>query len=141
MTLWTTARQDPLSMGFSRQEYWSGLPCPSPGDQRLNLSLLHHLHWQARSLPLAPPGKPQHLPGTDLTRHVLPKPVPLLLSCYPFLLITQTRNLNMVCFLSSSITRFHRLCLQSIFVLLCLFTAAISDQTFIPHLLNNCKAF
>ena len=23
---------DPLSMGFSRQEYWSGLPCPSPGD-------------------------------------------------------------------------------------------------------------
>ena len=31
-TLWTTARQIPLSMGFSRQEYWSGLPCPSPGD-------------------------------------------------------------------------------------------------------------
>ena len=27
---WTTARQDPLSMGFSRQGYWSGLPCPSP---------------------------------------------------------------------------------------------------------------
>ena len=30
--LWTVARQAPLSMGFSRQEYWSGLPCPSPGD-------------------------------------------------------------------------------------------------------------
>ena len=29
--LWTVARQDPLSMGFSRQEYWSGLPFPSPG--------------------------------------------------------------------------------------------------------------
>ena len=29
---WTVARQDPLSMGFSRHEYWSGLPCPSPGD-------------------------------------------------------------------------------------------------------------
>ena len=31
-TLWTVARQAPLSMGFSRQEYWSGLPCPPPGD-------------------------------------------------------------------------------------------------------------
>ena len=29
---WTVARQIPLSMGFSRQEYWSGLPFPSPGD-------------------------------------------------------------------------------------------------------------
>ena len=28
----TVARQAPLSMGFSRQEYWSGLPCPPPGD-------------------------------------------------------------------------------------------------------------
>ena len=28
----TAARQAPLSMGFSRQEYWSGLPCPPPGD-------------------------------------------------------------------------------------------------------------
>ena len=32
-TLWTVARQAPLSMGFSRQEYWSGLPCPPPGDR------------------------------------------------------------------------------------------------------------
>ena len=31
-TPWTVARQAPLSMGFSRQEYWSGLPCPLPGD-------------------------------------------------------------------------------------------------------------
>ena len=31
-TLWTVAHQDPLSTGFSRQEYWSGLPCPPPGD-------------------------------------------------------------------------------------------------------------
>ena len=30
-TPWTTAFQAPLSMGFSRQEYWRGLPCPSPG--------------------------------------------------------------------------------------------------------------
>ena len=32
MTLQTVARQAPLSMGFSRQEYWSGLPCSLPGD-------------------------------------------------------------------------------------------------------------
>ena len=31
MTLWTIARQAPLSIGFPRQEYWSGLPVPSPG--------------------------------------------------------------------------------------------------------------
>ena len=30
--LQTVARQAPLSMGFSRQGYWSGLPCPPPGD-------------------------------------------------------------------------------------------------------------
>ena len=29
--LWTVALQAPLSMGFSKQEYWSGLPLPSPG--------------------------------------------------------------------------------------------------------------
>ena len=31
-TIWTVAHQVPLSMGFSRQEYWSGLPCPPAGD-------------------------------------------------------------------------------------------------------------
>ena len=30
--LWTVAHQTPLSMGFSKQEYWSGLPCPPPED-------------------------------------------------------------------------------------------------------------
>ena len=32
VTPWTVACQAPLSMGFSRQEYWSGLPCPPAGD-------------------------------------------------------------------------------------------------------------
>ena len=32
MTSWTVAHQAPLSMAFPRQEYWSGLPFPSPGD-------------------------------------------------------------------------------------------------------------
>ena len=51
-TPWTVARQAPLSMEFSRQEYWNGLPIPPPGifpTQRLNPCLLH---WQADSLPL-----------------------------------------------------------------------------------------
>ena len=45
--LWTMARQAPLSMEFPWQEYWSGLPFPSPGiflAQRLNL--LYLLYWQ-----------------------------------------------------------------------------------------------
>ena len=32
VTMWTIANQAPLSVGFSRQEYWSRLPCPPPGD-------------------------------------------------------------------------------------------------------------
>ena len=60
VTQWTIACQALLSMGFSRQEYWSGLLCPSPRifpTQELNPSLLCLLHSQADSLPLAPPGR------------------------------------------------------------------------------------
>ena len=32
VTQWAATHQDPLSVGFSRQEYWSGLPCPPPWD-------------------------------------------------------------------------------------------------------------
>ena len=32
VTLWTVVPQGSLSMGFSRQDYWSGLPCPPPGN-------------------------------------------------------------------------------------------------------------
>ena len=59
--LWTVTHQAPLSMGFSRQDYWSGLPCPPPGnlpDPVIKLASLCLLHWQMRSLPLAPAGKP-----------------------------------------------------------------------------------
>ena len=59
-TLWTVAYQAPLSMEFFRQEYWSGLPYPPPGDlpnPGIKPSLLHFLHWQAGSLPPAPPRK------------------------------------------------------------------------------------
>ena len=63
---WTAARQAPSSMGFSRQEYWSGWPMPSTrrssqgSTQGSNLLLLRLLHWQADSLSLAPSGKPQN---------------------------------------------------------------------------------
>ena len=57
-TLWTIARQAPLSMGFYRQEYWSGLPCPAPGDF-LDPGILCLLHWQAGSLPLSHLGIPK----------------------------------------------------------------------------------
>ena len=64
--LWTTAQQAPLSMGFSRQEYWIGLPFPPPGDppdSGLNPHLLHLLHWQLDSLPLEHLGSPGRAVG------------------------------------------------------------------------------
>ena len=58
LTPWTIARQAPLSMGFSRQENWSGLPCPPPGDL-LNPGIEpESLMSQVGSLPVAPPEKP-----------------------------------------------------------------------------------
>ena len=57
MAPWTVARKTPLSVGFSRQEYWSGLPLPPQGD--LPDPGIEHMSpaWQADSLPLSP-GKP-----------------------------------------------------------------------------------
>ena len=58
-THWTVANQSPMSIGFPRQKYWSGLPCLPPGDlPDSNPYLLSLLHWQGRSLPPAPSGKP-----------------------------------------------------------------------------------
>ena len=53
----------PLSMGFSRQENWSGLPFPSPGDLPESGIQPGFTVLQADSLPSEPPGKP-HLPGS-----------------------------------------------------------------------------
>ena len=68
VTLWTLACQALLSMGFSRQEYWSGLPCPPPGnlpDPGIeSLSLMFpeiaggFFCLFVCFLPLSPPGKP-----------------------------------------------------------------------------------
>ena len=57
-TPWTIARQAPLSMGFSRQEYWSGLPFPSPGDRPDSGIEPEFPIWQADPLPSGPPREP-----------------------------------------------------------------------------------
>ena len=57
-TPWTAAHQAPPPMGFSRQEYWSGLPFPSPGDLPDPGIKSRSPALQADSLPSEPPGKP-----------------------------------------------------------------------------------
>ena len=62
LTLWTVAHQAPLSMGFSRQEYWSGLPFPSPGNlPNPGMEPVSPVTsaLQTDSLPAEPLGKPQ----------------------------------------------------------------------------------
>ena len=58
VTLWTAACQAPLSMGFSRQECWSGLPCSSPGDLPHSGIEPGSPTLQADSLPSETPWKP-----------------------------------------------------------------------------------
>ena len=60
----TEAHQAPLSMGFSRQEHWSGLHALLQGifpTQQSNPHLLCLLHWQVGSLAVTPPGKPTQM--------------------------------------------------------------------------------
>ena len=56
---WTAAHQTPPSMGFSRQEYWSGLPFPSPGDLPDPGIEPRSPTLQVEALTSAPPGKPK----------------------------------------------------------------------------------
>ena len=57
-TPWTAAHQAPLSIGLSRQEYWSGLPFPSPGDLPNPGIESGSPALQADALSSKPPGKP-----------------------------------------------------------------------------------
>ena len=59
VTPWTVAYKAPPSMGFSRQEYWSGLPFPSPGDLPNPGTEPRSPVLQADSLLSKPPGKPK----------------------------------------------------------------------------------
>ena len=58
-TPWTVARQAPLSMGFPRQEYWSGLPFPPPRDRPDPGIELTSPELAGDSLPLSPEGRPK----------------------------------------------------------------------------------
>ena len=71
MTPWTVARQISLSLGFSRQEYWSGLPLPSRGDLPNPGSEHRSLALQADSLPSEPPGKPLIMTEADVKLRTL----------------------------------------------------------------------
>ena len=73
--IWTVAHQAPLSMGFSRQEYWSGLPRPPPGDLP-NPGIEPISLASPASLPLAPPGKSRthYLPFSfEIMSHIIVK--------------------------------------------------------------------
>ena len=67
-TPWTAAHQAPLSMGFSRQEYWSGLLFPSSGDlldPRIKPTTLVFPALAGGFFTTAPPGKPSRYTKTD----------------------------------------------------------------------------
>ena len=68
-TPWTAAHQAPPSMGFSRQQYWSGLPFPSTGDLPDPGLKPRSPTLQVDSLPSEPPGKPRGtVEGCSFTR-------------------------------------------------------------------------
>jgi len=68
VTPWTVAHQTPLSMGFSRQEYWSGVPFPSPGDLSDPGIKLRSPALQTEYLPYEPSGMP--IP-TSVSKYIL----------------------------------------------------------------------
>ena len=79
-TPWSAVHQASLSMGFPRQEYWSGLPFPSPGHLPNPGIKPASPTLQADSLPSAPPGKPVKTPGV---KKMLIFSQPIVLICQP----------------------------------------------------------
>ena len=69
-TPWTAASQAPLSMGFSRQQYWSGLPFPSPGDLPDSGIEPRSPALQAGALPSKPPRKLQMISAALQPSHL-----------------------------------------------------------------------
>ena len=84
-TSWTVAHQAPLPMGFSRQEYWSGLPCPPPGDLPNPGMEPNSPSLQVDSLPSEPPGKPKNtgVGSLFLLQGIIPTQFVFLIPDYP----------------------------------------------------------
>ena len=90
-TPWTVAHQDPLSMGFSRQEYWSGLPCPPPGhlpDPGIERTSPVPPALQVDSLPLSHWGSPTILNSSFIITLVIKLVIGLPLLYLKFIFIS-----------------------------------------------------
>ena len=87
MTPWMAAHQSPLSLGFSRHEYWSGLPFPSPMPECM-------LSYFSRVWPCVTPWTAAHQSplslGFSRQEYWSGSPFPSPLECFPFLLVTPT---------------------------------------------------
>ena len=83
---WTVAYQASLSMGFSRQEYWSGLPFPSPGDLPDSGIKPGSPALEGDALTSEPPGKPIYYKYCVIMTHLITHfHISRLLGCYRFL--------------------------------------------------------
>ena len=118
-TPWTVACQAALSLGFSRQEYWSGLPCPPPGDLPDPGIKPASPALQAGSLPLSHPGRPRSntltskeepvakskcLPRTSCSISIVGRQLlGLFLIVFLLIVISQKRVLRSKCFESLSV--------------------------------------
>ena len=90
---WTVAHQTRLSMEFSRQEYWSRKPFPSPGDLSNPRIKPRSPALQAVSLPAEPPGKPFSYCRCSVTQLVWLFGIPWTAACWASLSLTIPRSL------------------------------------------------
>ena len=97
MTSWTAAYQAPPSLRFSRQEYWGGLPFPSPGDLPNPGIKPGSPALQADALPSEPPGK--SCEGDGITRSVLAVLPPLNVYAESFVLVFSELKLCLCAYL------------------------------------------
>ena len=127
MTPWTVAHQAPLTLEFSRQEYWSGLPFPSPGDLPNPGIKPGSPSLQADSLSSEPPGKPIYILIPLKCKHL--RASPMIISFNPTVFLTIWffsfsskwpyreiihQQVNMFRFCRSSVLIFSALCGQKI---------------------------
>ena len=107
-TPWTEALQAPLSLGFSRQEHWSGLPFLFQGIFLTQGSNPHLLHWQVASLPPAHLGSP--FSNVRAYQTVIQLKTFLLLSSREFSrVLCQEQNKHQIC-ISPQITGSQHTC-------------------------------